>query len=152
MANYFDEHDCRELRDGETPDHMMHFVRLLIDSGNFDASEFSAFMGDRPPPPTSKKFIEEQLEAKLIRSENEEFDCPVCLKRCELDDEFCRLPCSHRFHKECIMPWLEKTSSCPLCRKELPTDDEDYEKMRAHKKREKQRKEDLENLHSSMFG
>ena len=33
MANYFDEHNCQELADGQGPDSMMHFARLLIDSG-----------------------------------------------------------------------------------------------------------------------
>ena len=36
MATYFDEHDCQELREGETPDHLMHFARLLMDSGVWD--------------------------------------------------------------------------------------------------------------------
>jgi len=45
-----------------------------------------------------------------------------------------------------------QTSSCPVCRYQLPTDDEEFEEMLKYKKREKQRKEDLENLHDSMFG
>ena len=47
---------------------------------------------------------------------------------------------------------LERTCSCPCCRFELPTDDKDYEEMRKQKKRMKQREEDIENLHNSMFG
>ena len=30
---YFDEHNCQELADGQGPDHLMHFARLLIDTG-----------------------------------------------------------------------------------------------------------------------
>jgi hypothetical protein len=33
MASYFDEHDCQPLGQGEAPDHLMHFARLLIDTG-----------------------------------------------------------------------------------------------------------------------
>ena len=33
MATYFDEHNCQELADGQGPNHLMHFARLLIDSG-----------------------------------------------------------------------------------------------------------------------
>lgn len=46
--------------------------------------------------------------------------CAVC------DEEFCssnffvELPCRHRFHKNCVRPWFEKSRSCPLCRTDLP--------------------------------
>ena len=36
MATYFDEHNCQELAEGETPDHLLHFARLLMDAGVWD--------------------------------------------------------------------------------------------------------------------
>jgi hypothetical protein len=38
-----------------------------------------------------------------------------------------------------------------LCRHELPTDDEEYEMYKKEKLRAKQREEELETLHNSMF-
>lgn len=58
--------------------------------------------------------------------------------------------CKH--FSECILPWLEKTNSCPLCRYELKTDDPRYERRRAERARAQQREKDLETLHNSMFG
>lgn len=44
-------------------------------------------------------------------------DCSVCLSTFE-DVEILRLlpKCKHAFHIDCIDQWLEKHSSCPLCR------------------------------------
>ena len=39
MASYFDEHNCQELADGKAPDHLMHFARLLIDTGMWNQVE-----------------------------------------------------------------------------------------------------------------
>ena len=36
MASYFDEHNCQPLATGETPDHMMHIARLLVDTGHWN--------------------------------------------------------------------------------------------------------------------
>ena len=37
MASYFDEHNCEPLAAGQTPDHMMHIARLLVDTGHWDS-------------------------------------------------------------------------------------------------------------------
>ena len=54
-------------------------------------------------------------------------------------------------YRHCRSYWFQ-TNSCPLCRFELPTDDPMYEEMKKQKKRSEQRKQDIEQLHDSMFG
>ncbi|KAG8096153.1 hypothetical protein GUJ93_ZPchr0013g34070 [Zizania palustris] len=49
--------------------------------------------------------------------------CPVCLDQFAAGGEAREMPCKHRFHDGCIVPWLEAHSSCPVCRYQLPTDD-----------------------------
>ncbi|KAF7027408.1 hypothetical protein CFC21_039454 [Triticum aestivum] len=47
-------------------------------------------------------------------------ECAVCLTEFEDDDDMRLLPhCSHAFHPECIDPWLESRTTCPLCRANL---------------------------------
>ncbi|KAK1696673.1 hypothetical protein QYE76_013370 [Lolium multiflorum] len=47
-------------------------------------------------------------------------ECAVCLTAFEEDDDLRLLPhCSHAFHPECIDPWLEARTTCPLCRANL---------------------------------
>ncbi len=45
--------------------------------------------------------------------------CPICIVDFEEGDDVRVLPCPghHRFHKDCVDPWLlELSTSCPICR------------------------------------
>ena len=45
--------------------------------------------------------------------------CPICIVDFENGDDVRVLPCEgkHRFHQECVDPWLlELSTSCPICR------------------------------------
>lgn len=151
MASYFDEHNCIPLGSGQTPDHFLHFARLLLHGGYWQdlQLEFTQLFGydERPPPPTSKEFIEKLNTVTATKGGQ----CPVCLKEWTEGEEMKELPCKHSFHSSCILPWLKKTNSCPMCRHELPTDDEDYEEYKKQKKRAKDREAEMEMLHNSMF-
>ena len=156
MASYFDEHDCEPLKDGEQPNHHLHLARLLLDSGlaaEWDIEYDSVFGGDRKVPPASKASIE-CLDTHLITPTEAALEkkCPVCLSLLDEEDEVKKMPCSHVFHSKCILPWLQKVNSCPVCRHELPTDDPEYEEFKKHKARAKQREFELDSLHNSMFG
>ncbi|PNI42547.1 RNF181 isoform 6 [Pan troglodytes] len=80
-----------------------------------------------------------------------ELKCPVCLLEFEEEETAIEMPCHHLFHSSCILPWLSKTNSCPLCRHELPTDDDTYEEHRRDKARKQQQQHRLENLHGAMY-
>lgn len=88
---------------------------------------------DNGNPPASEQVIN-SLERKEINEENiENFNretCVICADEYILKQKIICLSCSHFFHEECIITWLKKRNLCPVCRKELKTDDEDYEKRR----------------------
>ena len=47
--------------------------------------------------------------------------CIVCLVEYEIGDEVRLLPCMHRFHNECISPWLARSPYCPMCKLSVRT-------------------------------
>lgn len=79
--------------------------------------------GPRGIPPASQKFIS-QIISKKTENSKEPTDCPVCREKVV---EVVALDCGHKFCEECIIPWLQKHSNCPVCREEFETDDLEYE-------------------------
>ena len=63
-------------------------------------------------------------------------DCVVCTESFTSGSTVMRLPpCGHLFHEACVLQWLNKHNTCPFCRRELPTDDEEYEQERRRQQR-----------------
>lgn len=53
---------------------------------------------------------------KLSWKSSEQDECAVCLEQYKLGDKLMHLPCAHRFHSRCLIPWLDKNQHCPCCR------------------------------------
>lgn len=45
--------------------------------------------------------------------------CVVCLADFAAGQNLRSLPCQHRYHQQCIDPWLRRVSECPLCKCEV---------------------------------
>ncbi|XP_031489677.1 uncharacterized protein LOC116257206 [Nymphaea colorata] len=48
--------------------------------------------------------------------------CVICQDEFGKEGSLAAMPCDHEFHEKCIVGWLERAHSCPLCRFRLPTD------------------------------
>lgn len=80
-------------------------------------------LGRPENPPASKAAIEsiptvEIAEAHVVSEEH----CAVCKEAFAVGTEARELPCKHIYHSDCILPWLSLRNSCPVCRHELPSD------------------------------
>lgn len=59
-----------------------------------------------------------------LKGSREGLECAVCLSKFENIEVLRLLPkCKHAFHINCIDHWLERHSSCPLCRHKVSSDD-----------------------------
>ncbi|XP_050220203.1 E3 ubiquitin-protein ligase SIRP1-like [Mercurialis annua] len=70
-------------------------------------------------PPAHKEAIESLPNATI----KECTQCAVCLDDFDIGTRAKEMPCKHRFHDSCILPWLELHSSCPVCRFQLPAEE-----------------------------
>jgi len=97
----------------------------------------SASLGDRENLPTfvrsrsrfsgiDKTVIESLpfFRFSSLKGSKEGLECAVCLSKFE-DVEVLRLlpKCKHAFHIDCIDNWLERHSSCPICRHKVNPED-----------------------------
>jgi hypothetical protein len=67
-----------------------------------------------PPPPTNSSAVEEALPRAVVVEL-----CAVCLDEVR-DERVTRLPCSHQYHSDCVLPWLAIQPDCPCCRTLVP--------------------------------
>ena len=120
---YYDDGDGSGLR--PLPPTMSEF---LLGSGfdrlleQFSQIEINGF-GRPENPPASKAAIESMPTVEIGSSHVEtEAHCAVCKEAFELGAEAREMPCKHIYHSDCILPWLSMRNSCPVCRHELPSD------------------------------
>jgi hypothetical protein len=73
----------------------------------------------------SKKGVMRRLMrwSRLRWEAAEQAECAVCLDEFAAGDVLAHLPCGHRFHWACALPWLEGavSNSCPFCRAAVDT-------------------------------
>ncbi|KAL6139486.1 hypothetical protein ACLB2K_057790 [Fragaria x ananassa] len=65
--------------------------------------------------PAAESFIQALEE---VRSPPLELECPICREMFaqKKGTSITKLPCSHYYHRDCIVPWLQINHLCPTCR------------------------------------
>lgn len=225
MASYYDEHNCPELTEGETPGplilaRMLHDLGLTDNPDSVTPAEFNLdnefrrlFGDDTRPPPASKEFIANLPDCELMLKPDAK--CAICIgdmvlgstntlevdtdkngpgmdtdkngsevdtdkngrsergqsesksrvdgkrsvseeksedrKRSMNPERIVSLPCKHSFHCPCIVMWISKVSTCPLCKENLPTDDVLWEEYIKQVKLEQKQKRNFKNVQYSMY-
>ncbi|CAN4086210.1 unnamed protein product [Withania somnifera] len=97
--------------------------------GQFAEGEIGSFAGK---PPASKTLVRDLPNVAVSKDDLEKNNatCAICKDEMNLGEKARQLPCAHRYHGDCILPWLGIRNTCPVCRYELPTDDPGYERRR----------------------
>ncbi|KAI4334549.1 hypothetical protein L6164_019228 [Bauhinia variegata] len=125
---YYDDGDGSGLR--PLPPTMSEF---LLGSGfdrlleQFSQIEVNGF-GRPENPPASKAAVESMPTIEIVEDHvGTDAHCAVCKEAFELGSEAREMPCKHIYHSDCILPWLSLRNSCPVCRHQLPSDQDSLE-------------------------
>lgn len=99
------------------------------------------------PPASAEAIRALPVETPRPSADGQMPSCPICTEEFQYDDSVYKLPCHHYFHIDCVTPWLKKNCTCPVCRRELPTDDRQYQE----EKRTRDRQAAASQMASMMF-
>lgn len=92
-------------------------------------SQFEDITSNTLSRPASKlvvKSLRRKIYNKKIEKEksNNNEECTICLEEFSNGAILVPLPCGHDFDDECIVKWFKTSHVCPLCRFELPREDQ----------------------------
>ncbi|KAA8520303.1 hypothetical protein F0562_014559 [Nyssa sinensis] len=113
--------------------YLQRLIQHLTNSDSDDSSP-SATTTTRCHSPASKAAVQAIPTIKITASLLE-LDpiilCAVCKDQFVIDVEVKQLPCKHMYHSDCILPWFLQHNSCPVCRFQLPTENDDSRDRRS---------------------
>ncbi|KAJ8768560.1 hypothetical protein K2173_022670 [Erythroxylum novogranatense] len=66
----------------------------------------------------SVKELSKPVESLLLTTVDEDI-CPICLEEYDGENPKLTTNCEHHFHLACILEWMERSDSCPVCDKEM---------------------------------
>jgi hypothetical protein len=121
----------------ESAEMLRLYLQLLAMQPSFGADASPA-----RPPAASQVAIARLPTARIYPCDKTKFQddtstCGVCCERLIDGVMLSRMPCGHVYHINCIVPWLKRSCTCPECRYEIESNDEDYEVGRIQRMKER---------------
>ncbi|PIN19682.1 hypothetical protein CDL12_07636 [Handroanthus impetiginosus] len=55
----------------------------------------------------------------MVPLQDEEDVCPTCLEEYDAENPKIITKCDHHFHLACILEWMERSETCPVCDQEM---------------------------------
>lgn len=97
---------------------------LRVPSRDAESESMETFRPNLIPATTCSIHSLEKVRYDSLTTRTPPPPCAICMEDFGADDDeqlITRLPCSHYFHGDCVVHWLEISHLCPLCRYPMPT-------------------------------
>ncbi|GMH15296.1 hypothetical protein Nepgr_017137 [Nepenthes gracilis] len=122
---------------------------MVVIEGENLSSLLQSIPGKSGQPPASRSSIEAMPSVEI--STEEDGECVICLEEWGIGGIAKEMPCKHRFHGNCIEKWLGIHGSCPVCRHQMPIDEDEGGKT-SEEGRERRRENDIIRVRFSLGG
>ncbi|XP_011624744.1 probable E3 ubiquitin-protein ligase RHB1A isoform X1 [Amborella trichopoda] len=76
-----------------------------------------------PSSPKACNVEKSKLIEPIVPTTDEEDVCPTCLEEYDKENPRIITKCEHHFHLACILEWMERSETCPVCDKEMIIDE-----------------------------
>uniref|UniRef100_A0A0C9RWB8 RING-type E3 ubiquitin transferase n=1 Tax=Wollemia nobilis TaxID=56998 RepID=A0A0C9RWB8_9CONI len=88
---------------------------------NLRSAEFKSQGMDSKPSSPGK--CQPSKLSEIVALADEEDVCPTCLEGYDKENPRIITKCEHNFHLGCILEWMERSDSCPICGQEMRFDE-----------------------------
>lgn len=61
----------------------------------------------------------DRLPVSTVQNDVSDETCSICLELPRAGEAIRHLLCMHKFHKDCIDPWLSRQATCPICKSSI---------------------------------
>ncbi|KAI3907702.1 hypothetical protein MKW98_016346 [Papaver atlanticum] len=102
---------------------------IVIEGGGSGGRGFEDFLREisekQGLAPATKASIDGMPKVVITEEMKRDLECSICLDGFEIGTEAREMPCKHKYHGDCIEKWLGIHGNCPVCRFEMPVNEDD---------------------------
>ncbi|KAL5143778.1 putative E3 ubiquitin-protein ligase RHB1A [Glycine soja] len=89
----------------------------LITREDVEESDCKAQANSALTSPRKAQLSKSNVTQVLVTEEEDV--CPICLEEYDVENPSNLTKCEHHFHLSCILEWMERSDSCPICDQEM---------------------------------